>query len=84
MGNDDVLIYERQFGNDVVLTAVNRNENVSYDISGLFTDLPAGTYNDALIIILNGESINVSSTGAVTNFTLMVENNAGHIQLRIR
>lgn len=68
--NDDVLIYERQFGNDVVLTAVNRNENVSYDISGLFTDLPAGTYNDALDGILNGESINVSSTGAVTNFTL--------------
>lgn len=68
--NDDVLIYERQFGDDVVLTAVNRNENVSYNIAGLFTDLPAGSYQDALDGLLNGETINVSSTGAVSNFTL--------------
>lgn len=68
--NDDVLIYERQFGDDVVVTAVNRNENVSYNIAGLFTDLPAGSYQDALDGLLNGETINVSSTGAVSNFTL--------------
>ena len=68
--NDDVLIYERQFGNDVVLTAVNRNDNVSYDITGLYTDLPAGSYNDELDGILNGETITVNAKGAVSNFTL--------------
>lgn len=68
--NDDVLIYERKFGNDVVLTAVNRNENVSYDITGLFTDLPEGSYNDELDGILNGETISVNAKGAVSNFTL--------------
>ncbi|MBQ1326593.1 MAG: IPT/TIG domain-containing protein [Eubacterium sp.] len=68
--NDDVLIYERQFGNDVVLTAVNRNENVSYNITGLYTDLPAGSYSDELDGILNGETITVNAKGAVSNFTL--------------
>jgi len=68
--NDDVLIYERQFGDNVVLTAVNRNENASYNITGLYTDLPAGTYADVLEGLLSGETITVSSTGAVTDFTL--------------
>lgn len=68
--NDDVLIYERQFGDNVVLTAVNRNDNQSYDISGLYTNLPAGSYDDELDGIMNGSNISVSSTGAVTNFTL--------------
>jgi glycosidase len=68
--NNDVLIYERQFGNDIVLTAVNRNENASYDISGLLADLPSGTYQDELDGILNGEAITVSASGAVTDFLL--------------
>ena len=68
--NDDVLIYERQFGNNVVLTAVNRNDNKSYDISGLFTNLPSGTYNDVLNGVMSGNDITVSTTGAVTDFTL--------------
>lgn len=64
------MIYERQFGDNVVLTAVNRNDNRSYDISGLYTNLPAGSYDDELDGIMNGSNISVSSTGAVTNFTL--------------
>jgi hypothetical protein len=68
--NDDVLIYERQFGDDVVLTAVNRNENCSYRISGLYTNLPSGSYEDVLENIMNGNSITVNSSGAVDTFSL--------------
>jgi glycosidase len=68
--NDDVYIYEREFNGSVVLTAVNRNQSVSYNISGLLTNLPAGTYNDVLGGLLGGNNITVSSSGAVQNFTL--------------
>lgn len=68
--NDDVLIYERQFGDNVVLTAINRNQNQSYNISGLYTDLKVGVYADELNGILNGNSISVSDGGAVSDFTL--------------
>lgn len=68
--NDDVLIYERKFGNNVVMTAVNRNENRSYDITGLCTSLPQGKYSDELGGILKGQSINVNSKGEVNGFRL--------------
>lgn len=68
--NDDILIYERQFGNNVVVTAVNRNQSSSTSISGLYTNLPQGTYQDVLQGTLGGGSITVSSTGAVNTFTL--------------
>ncbi|MGN0352323.1 MAG: alpha-amylase family glycosyl hydrolase [Roseburia sp.] len=68
--NDDVLIYEREFNGSVILTAVNRNQNQSYSISGLYTDLPAGTYSDVMNGLLGGNGITVNSNGAVTNFTL--------------
>lgn len=68
--NDDVLIYERQFGNNVVVTAVNRNQNSSYNISGLYTNLPQGTYSDVMQGTLGGGNITVASSGAVNTFTL--------------
>lgn len=68
--NNDVYIYEREFAGSVVLTAVNRNQSTPYNITGLLTSLPGGTYADVLSGILGGESITVSSTGAVTPFTL--------------
>ncbi len=68
--NDDVYIYEREFAGSVVLTAVNRNQGTGYNITGLLTDLPAGTYTDVLGGILGGESITVSSAGGVAPFTL--------------
>lgn len=68
--NDDVLIYERQFGNNVVVTAVNRNTSSSYNISGLYTNLPQGTYSDVMQGTLGGGSITVASSGAVNTFTL--------------
>ncbi len=68
--NSDVFIYERQFGNDVVLVAVNRSDSNSYNISGLYTALPKGAYSDVLDGYLNGNSINVNSNGSITPFTL--------------
>ncbi len=68
--NDDVLIYEREFNGSVILTAVNRNQNQSYSISGLYTDLPTGTYSDVLKGLLGGNDITVNGSGAVNNFTL--------------
>lgn len=72
--NNDVYIYERQFFNDVVLIAINKNDTSSYNITGLYTALPAGNYSDYLNGTLGGFGITVSSgsggNNPVTNFTL--------------
>ena len=72
--NNDVYIYERQFFNDVVLVAINKNDSTGYAISGLFTALPAGTYSDYLNGLLGGASLTVSSgsggNNSAGNFTL--------------
>jgi hypothetical protein len=63
-----VIILERQFYNNVVLTAINRS-GTAYSISGLHTALPDGTYSDFLGGLLGGGSATVSS-GAIPTFTL--------------
>jgi glycosidase len=72
--NNDVYIFERQFFNDVVLIAINKNDTSSYNIGGLFTALPAGNYSDDLAGLLGGLSISVSTgsggNNPVTNFNL--------------
>jgi glycosidase len=72
--NNDVYIYERKFFGSVVLVAINKNETTSYNITGLNTSLPAGSYTDNLTGLLGGPSIAVSAgTGGnnpVANFTL--------------
>ncbi len=68
--NKDVYIYERQFGNSIVLTAVNRSSTTGYDITGLYTNLPAGNYNDVMQGLLGGNNITVAGNKAVTAFNL--------------
>ena len=72
--NSDVYIFERKFFNDVVLTAINKNDTTSYNISGLNTALPPATYSDYLSGLLGGSSITVSSgsggNNPVTTFSL--------------
>lgn len=65
--NDDVYIYERQFGKSVVLTAVNKSSSTNYTLSGLYTALPAGSYGDVLGGTLGGGTISVDSTGLVSS-----------------
>jgi glycosidase len=72
--NDDVYVYERQLGSNVVLVAINKNKSTDQAISGLYTYLPPGTYTDYLVQTMGGVSIAVTGTAgannSVTNFTL--------------
>lgn len=68
--NNDVYVYERKFGDNTVLVAVNKSSTSSYDLTGLKTALPEGQYTDILEGVMDGNSIEVSSTGDVTPFTL--------------
>lgn len=58
--NDDVLVYERTFGNSTVLVAVNRSSSQGYDITGAFTSLPDGQYSDVLSNLLGGGTLTVT------------------------
>ncbi|HEY3927578.1 MAG TPA: alpha-amylase family glycosyl hydrolase [Candidatus Koribacter sp.] len=72
--NNDVYIFERQFFNDVVLVAINKNDTTSYSITGLNTALPSGNYTDYLGGLMSGPSITVNTgsggNNPVTNFTM--------------
>lgn len=68
--NNDVYVYERQFGNSVVLVAINRNTSSGYNITNLFTNLPQGTYQDVLAGLKSGSSITVQSGGIVPQYYL--------------
>jgi len=72
--NNDVYIYERQLGANVVLVAINKNPSTDQAISGLFTDLAPGSYSDYLAQTMGGLGITVTGTvggnNPVTNFTL--------------
>ena len=65
--DDDVYIYERQFFNDVVLVAINKNDTTSYPISGLSTALPTGTYTDYLSGLMSGNSLTVTAGSGGNN-----------------
>jgi hypothetical protein len=65
--NSDVYIYERQFFNDVVLVAINKNDTTSYPITGLNTALPAGTYTDSLGGLQGGKSLTVTAGSGGSN-----------------
>lgn len=67
--NNDVYIYERKFGDDVVLVAVNKGGQ-DVNITGLKTALPQGTYNDEVGSVMNGNNITVNGSGDVTSFVL--------------
>ena len=65
--NNDVYIYERQFYNDVVLVAINKNNSATFNISQLNTALPAGTYSDYLGGVLNGMPLTVQAGSGGNN-----------------
>uniref|UniRef100_E6QP40 Maltogenic alpha-amylase (Glucan 1,4-alpha-maltohydrolase) n=1 Tax=mine drainage metagenome TaxID=410659 RepID=E6QP40_9ZZZZ len=65
--NGDVYIYERQFFNNVVLVAINKNDTTSYAISGLYTALPAGNYGDYLGGLQSGNGLSVTTGSAGNN-----------------
>lgn len=58
--NSDVLVYERTFGNSVVLVAVNRSSTQGYDIGGAYMALPDGQHADVLCNLLGGGTLTVT------------------------
>jgi glycosidase len=72
--NNDVYIYERQFFNDVVLVAINKNDTTGYSVTGLNTALPSGNYTDYLGGLMTGPGITVTTgsggNNPVTGFTM--------------
>lgn len=64
--DDNVVVYERQFYDDIVVVAVNRQPDQTYTVPAIETALSDGTYNDYLDGMLYGGSINVSSTEGKT------------------
>ena len=72
--NDDVLIYERKFYDDVILVAINRQPDKAYTIDNVETLLPEGEYVDFLGGMLNGENISVyASTGINTTASITLD-----------
>jgi len=65
--NGDVYIFERQFFDSVVLVAINKSETTGYNITGLNTALPAGTYSDYLGSLLGGGAVTVSAASSGIN-----------------
>lgn len=67
--NDDVYVFERIFGDSVVMVAVNRNQSSGYQLDGLYSSLPNGTYYDVLGNLLGGGNISVTN-GKVSDYYL--------------
>jgi len=65
--NNDVYIYERKFFGSVALVAINKNDTTAYNVTGLNTSLPAGSYTDYLTGLLGGSSITVTTGSGGNN-----------------
>lgn len=65
----DVFVFERRFGDDVVVVAINKSESASASIPALETSLPSGRHSDYLDGLMGGSDIRVRD-GFVSGFTL--------------
>jgi glycosidase len=66
----DVYVYERQFGSNVVLVAINRILNKAMSLASLATDLPTGRYTDVLGGRFAGGDLLVQADGSTQGMTL--------------
>lgn len=60
LAKGDVYVFERKFGDNIALIAMNKNSKDKQSISAISTSLPAGSYKDALDGQLNGGTLTVS------------------------
>ncbi|WP_201798212.1 alpha-amylase family glycosyl hydrolase [Lachnotalea glycerini] len=60
--DDNVLVFERQFFDEYVVVAANRQPDHSYTISNIKTSLPTGKYEDILDGLLYGDSVTVADS----------------------
>jgi len=68
--NKDVYIYERTFGEDVVIVALNRSLTKEYKVKKIKTALKPGQYEDVLEGILDGRRVSVSTSGHISQLKL--------------
>lgn len=67
--DDNVIVYERKFYDEIVVVAVNRQPDKSYNLSSIQTSLPNGTYTDNLEGLLYGDEVSVAN-GKLQNLSL--------------
>lgn len=62
-------VFERRFGNNIAVVAINKDPVASVSLADVKLSLPAGTCSDSLGGSLNGEAVDVES-GGVNRFEL--------------
>ncbi len=65
--NDDVYVYERRLGDNVVLVAINKSGTNDQAISGLLTSLAPRSYSDYLNGTMGGVGLTVSAAAVGNN-----------------
>ncbi len=68
--SQDVYVYERQFGKNVVVVALNRSQTEAAPIASLATHLPTGRYRDLLGGQFGGGDLLVGADGSTHSLTL--------------
>ncbi|OFI49579.1 alpha-amylase [Floricoccus tropicus] len=68
--NNDVIVYERKFGNDVAIVAVNKSQSQNFNIGGTLTSLPTGIYKDKLDGLMGGGQLTIDKSGKVGSYEL--------------
>lgn len=66
LAKGDVYIFERKFGDNVALVAMNKNPKDKQIISAVSSSLPQGKYKDALGGLLSGTDILTAASGIKT------------------
>ncbi|MGT2753828.1 alpha-amylase family glycosyl hydrolase [Streptococcus ovis] len=67
--DDDVIVFERKFYDDVALIAINRQPDKTSTIPTVHTNLPNGQHLDSLKGLLNGSDVSVNN-GTISNLQL--------------
>ncbi|HCD09485.1 MAG TPA: glycosidase, partial [Thermoanaerobacter sp.] len=63
--SDDVYIYERQYGKDIVVVAINKGEETT--VKNIETSLRKGKYSDYLKGLLEGVNLKVERRNGENN-----------------
>ncbi len=72
----DIYVFERRFGDSIVVTAINKNANTAITLSGTITSLPGGAWNDSLGGKMNGVSVRVDKHGTMSDIATSGKLNA--------
>jgi glycosidase len=68
--DQDCYVFERRFGTNVAVVAINKSEGNEVKVNALATSLSEGVYSDALDCRLNGGGISADASGNIATVTL--------------